>query len=94
MKRQSILALAVMVTMLVAQAASAGVLYDIQRLEPLAGGDCSWAQAINENGIAVGRSTIQNDECRAVLWENGLTQFLPSLAGGSSRANAINDAGR
>jgi probable HAF family extracellular repeat protein len=64
-------------------------------LGALASGASSFAEAINDHGVIVGRSDIDTtgNGTRAFRWQNGVMQALPSLGGLKASAMAINNDG-
>ncbi len=58
------------------------------------GGAYSEALKINNNGVAVGYSTVAGSAARhAFVWSGGLMSDLGTLGGASSQARSINDGG-
>jgi len=71
----------------------------IHRLDPLPGGVTSQALGINRWRQVVGQSCDADDNCRAFIWQNGVTRDLNDLVVSGSdavltTANDIDDFGR
>ncbi len=79
-------------TILIQGSVNAATIYNVTDLGTL-GGDTSRGMAINDNGTAVGYSTLPGGEIRAFIWtQSGGMQNLGSISGGDSRAFDINNA--
>ena len=92
MRKECLVFLAVAV---LADQAIAQVTYSVIDLGTL-GGPTSLANAINNNGVVVGRSTTAEhpDVDRAFRWENGVMVDIGTLGGPSAFAGDINNAGQ
>ena len=81
----------------VAPATRAAAVYSITDLGTLGGaGDDSYADAVNDAGVAVGASngSNPNDFYTGTLYAGGTVTNLGTLGGPTSSANAINNAGQ
>jgi probable HAF family extracellular repeat protein len=90
----SLLALAPLVAALHASpAAAAPPELQVTDLGTLAGGCCSFAEAVNERGDVVGTSDVGDTISHAFLWRDGEMTDLGTLGGLSSVGQDINERG-
>ncbi len=89
--RRSLVAFALLLTLCVTQKAQAVETFvDLGTL----GGNCSYANGINDKGQVVGKSYTSSGKSHAFLYTNGSMTDLGTLGGKSSYANGINNKGQ